>query len=161
MQKLSLRAATSTAATSTAASSPPFPIWNSAPPRQQQLRKQRLNDATAAELLGDMEDFSTPNAVNALLGNLVRQLARKRIQRRDAMAIAYVGQLLLSSITALDRYEDRQDARNNDGPFFGGPIKFTPAEMPDSPGPISDSTKLPVPFTTAPYAPPKNEEGRA
>jgi hypothetical protein len=128
--------------------------------RQKQQRKQRRNDASAAELLGDMTDFSTPNAVNALLGNLVRQLARKRIQRRDAMAIAYVGQLLLS-MTALDRYEDRQDARNNDGPFFGGPIRFTPAEMPDSPGPISDSTKLPVPFTTAPYAPPKKEKGRA
>ena len=126
--------------------------------RQQQLRKQRLNDATAAELLGDMTDFSTPNAVNALLGNLVRQLARKRIQRRDAMAIAYVSQLLLSSMAALDRYEDRQEARNNDGgPFFGGPITFTRPEMPDSPGPISDSTKLPVPFTMGHSYPQKTE----
>ena len=40
---------------------------------------QRHNDNTASELLGDLTDFSTPDAVNALLGNLVRQLARKRI----------------------------------------------------------------------------------
>jgi hypothetical protein len=136
--------------------------------RQQQLRKQRLNDASAAELLCDVEDFSTPNAVNALLGNLVRQLARKRIQRRDAMAIAYVSQLLLSSMTALDRYEDRLEARNADPDsdipriIFDRPDPHPPAaEMSDSPGPISDSTKLPVPFTTAPFASPKNNEGRA
>src|SRR5580698_9386156 len=53
---------------------------------------QRHNDNTAAELLGDLTDFSTPDAINALLGNLVRQLARKRLARLDAIAIAYVAQ---------------------------------------------------------------------
>src|SRR5882757_5754317 len=83
--------------------------------RQQLKQKQRLNDASAAELLGDLTDFSTPDTVNILLGNLVRQLARKRIQRRDAMAIAYVSQLLLTSHAALDRREARDQAQALEG----------------------------------------------
>src|SRR5579872_3654488 len=76
--------------------------------RQTQNRKQRHHDKSAAELLGDLENFSTPEAINFLLGNLVRQLARKRIHRRDAMAIAYVCQLLLGSISCMDRHEAAQ-----------------------------------------------------
>jgi len=37
-----------------------------------------------------MEDFSTANSINAFLGNLVKQLARKRIARCDAIALAYI-----------------------------------------------------------------------
>jgi hypothetical protein len=135
--------------------------------RQQQHQKQRHNDATAAELLGDLTDFSTPDAVNLLLGNLVRQLARKRIQRRDAMAIAYVSQLLLSSIDALERHGAFQNDPNV-GPFF-----FTrPAELDstktnaapphiDAPAPISDTARIAALYTpTSPTAPQKNE-GRA
>jgi hypothetical protein len=72
--------------------------------RQLQQRKQLQHDKNAAELLGDLEDFTTPENINFFLGNLVRQLARKRIHRRDAMALAYVGQLLLGSISAIDRH---------------------------------------------------------
>ena len=35
---------------------------------------------------------------NLFLGNLVKQLARKRIVRRDAIALAYLCQLLLNSL---------------------------------------------------------------
>ena len=68
------------------------------------LQQQRREDEAAAnELLGSIEDFSTAASVNAFLGNLVRQLARKRIARRDAIALAYISQLLLNSFTPLDR----------------------------------------------------------
>jgi hypothetical protein len=58
-------------------------------------------ETLAAELLGELEDFSTAEAVNHLLGNLVKQLARKRIARRDAIALAYLCQLLLNSLPPL------------------------------------------------------------
>ena len=60
-------------------------------------------EVLAADLLGDIRDFSTPASVNLLLGNLVKQLALKRIARRDAIALAYISQLLLNSFPALER----------------------------------------------------------
>jgi hypothetical protein len=68
-------------------------------------------ETLAAELLGEIEDFATADAVNLFLGNLVKQLARKRIARRDAIALAYLCQLLLNSLTPLRQEEqDEQDA---------------------------------------------------
>ncbi len=90
--------------------------------RQIQKRKQLHNDKNAAELLGDLNDFSTPEAVNFFLGNLVRQLARKRIHRRDAVAMAYVSQLLLGSIAAMDRHDAA--LRNADTDDFPRRIVF-------------------------------------
>jgi hypothetical protein len=55
----------------------------------------------AAELLTDIDSFTTADEVNLFLGNLVRQLARKRIARRDAIALAYISQLILTSQTAM------------------------------------------------------------
>jgi len=57
----------------------------------------------AAELLTDIDSFTTADEVNLFLGNLVRQLARKRIARRDAIALAYISQLILTSQTAMAR----------------------------------------------------------
>ena len=42
-------------------------------------------------------------SVNLFLGNVVKQLTRKRIQRRDAIALAYLSQLLLNSLAAMDK----------------------------------------------------------
>jgi hypothetical protein len=68
-------------------------------------------EVLAADLLGDIDDFSTADSVNLFLGNLVKQLARKRIARRDAIALAYLSQLLLNSIRALDRqFEAEKEA---------------------------------------------------
>lgn len=67
-------------------------------------------EALAAELLGDIDSFTTADEVNLFLGNLVRQLARKRIARRDAIALAYISQLILTSQTAMAR----QDAAGQD-----------------------------------------------
>src|SRR5205823_3111963 len=49
----------------------------------------------------DIDSFTTADEVNLFLGNLVRQLARKRIARRDAIALAYISQLILTSQTAM------------------------------------------------------------
>jgi hypothetical protein len=58
--------------------------------------------------------------VNQLLGNLVKQLARKRIERLDAIAMAYMCQLLLNSLPPLKkelRAEDEEEARIKDEKF--------------------------------------------
>ncbi len=60
-------------------------------------------EVLAAELLDDINSFTTADEVNLFLGNLVRQLARKRIARRDAIALAYISQLILTSQTAMTR----------------------------------------------------------
>jgi hypothetical protein len=66
-------------------------------------------ETLAAELLDDIEHFSTADNVNLFLGNLVKQLARKRIARRDAIALAYLGQLLLNSLPLVwKEIEDEQ-----------------------------------------------------
>jgi hypothetical protein len=79
--------------------------------RQAAKRERRQQEAAANELLDGIEDFANADSINLFLGNLVKQLARKRIGRRDAVALAYVSQLLLNSLTALDRqYEAEQAA---------------------------------------------------
>jgi hypothetical protein len=60
-------------------------------------------EALAAELLASIEDFTTAASVNVFLGNVVKQLARKRIQRLDAIAHAYLSQLLLNSLSAMEK----------------------------------------------------------
>ncbi len=60
-------------------------------------------EALASDLLGEVNNFSTARSVNFFLGNLAKQLARKRIARRDAIALAYISQLLLNSLPALER----------------------------------------------------------
>ena len=72
---------------------------------QRLSRSTPANDAVAAELLSSIEDFSTAASVNQFLGNLTKQLVRKRIQRRDAIALAYLSQLLLNSLSAMNREE--------------------------------------------------------
>jgi hypothetical protein len=77
-------------------------------------------ETLAAELLGSLDDFCTAESVNQLLGNLVKQLARKRIERRDAIAIAYICQLLLNSLSPLKkelRAEDEEQTRIDDEKF--------------------------------------------
>ncbi len=68
------------------------------------------DDAVAAELLSSIEDFTTAASVNLFLGNLTKQLVRKRITRRDAVALAYLSQLLLNSLSAMNR----EDALNEE-----------------------------------------------
>jgi len=55
--------------------------------------------------------------VNLFLGNLVRQLARKRIARRDAIALAYISQLILTSQTAMARQRAVEPEAANEAVF--------------------------------------------
>ena len=114
---------------------------------------QRHNDASADELLSGVEDFSNPAEVNTLLGNLVRQLARKRIARLDAIAIAYVSQLLLGSIAALDRRDAlvERAAGNDDLP---------PRIVFDPPDPIPDTARIAAHYSNARTPEPQITEGR-
>jgi hypothetical protein len=81
--------------------------------RQEETHQQTPDPETlAAELLGGIEHFATADAVNHFLGNLVKQLARKRIARRDAIALAYLCQLLLNSLPPMwKEIEDEQKVR--------------------------------------------------
>lgn len=77
-------------------------------------------EVLAKELLGSLDDFSSAESVNQLLGNLVKQLARKRIERLDAIAIAYMCQLLLNSLPLLKkelRAEQDEEAQINQREF--------------------------------------------
>lgn len=82
---------------------------------QRLSRPKPDDDAVAAELLSSIEDFTTAASVNLFLGNLTKQLVRKRITRRDAVALAYLSQLLLNSLSAMNRedalHEEAEPAR--------------------------------------------------
>lgn len=67
------------------------------------------NDEAVAELLGPLEDFSSPASVNLFLGNLLKLMARKRIDRRDALAQAYICQLLLNTFPHIRRELESAD----------------------------------------------------
>jgi hypothetical protein len=72
---------------------------------QRRLQTQRGGETAAAELLGCVSDFSDAASVNRFLGNLVKQVTLKRIPRRDAVTLAYICQLLLNSLGAINREE--------------------------------------------------------
>ena len=60
-------------------------------------------EALAAELLDSTGNLNTADRVNALLANTVKQLARKRIDRQDALAIGYLAQLLLNTVPGVQK----------------------------------------------------------
>ncbi len=71
---------------------------------QRRLQMQRGGEA-AQELLACGTDFADASSVNRFLGALVRQVTLKRIPRRDAVTLAYLCQLLLNSLGAINREE--------------------------------------------------------
>lgn len=72
---------------------------------QRRLQTQRGSETAAAELLSSVTDFSDAASVNRFLGSLVKQVTLKRIPRRDAITLAYICQLLLNSLGAINREE--------------------------------------------------------
>jgi hypothetical protein len=72
---------------------------------QRRLQAQRGSETAATELLACVSDFSDAASVNRFLGTLVKQVTLKRIQRRDAVTLAYICQLLLNSLGAINREE--------------------------------------------------------
>jgi hypothetical protein len=70
---------------------------------RQTLASQPDPEALAAELLESTGNLNTADRVNALLANVVKQLARQRIDRRDALAIGYLAQLLLNTVPGVQK----------------------------------------------------------
>jgi hypothetical protein len=70
---------------------------------QQHIANQPDPETLAAELLESTGNLNTADRVNALLANVVKQLARQRIDRRDALAIGYLAQLLLSTVPGVQK----------------------------------------------------------
>jgi hypothetical protein len=66
--------------------------------------------------------------VNTFLGNIATALARKRIKRSDAVALAYVNQLILNSQAAIER--ENQGNLN----YYGLPIGMAPTPTGSSDG---------------------------
>jgi len=80
------------------------------PHHLRKLRSQRLS--AGRRLLRGVGDFEVPEDVNIFLGSLLEQMALNKIDRRDAIAMAYVSQLILNSQVALERQrENEKDAR--------------------------------------------------
>ena len=67
---------------------------------QKLLRRHRAGQTAGAELLASITDFADAASVNRFLGNLARMVALRRIPRRDAIALAYISQLILNSQAA-------------------------------------------------------------
>jgi len=76
-----------------------------------QLEQQYINTKSVTkELFGDMDNFRTAVAVNDVLGRLFLLQAQNRIPIRNAMALAYTAQVILSSIDAV-----REEVVNAEG----------------------------------------------
>lgn len=71
--------------------------------RKEALRRRREQEALAKKLFEDIPSCATAGSINAFLDNLLRQMALQRIDRKDAIAMAYVSQLLLQSLRPLER----------------------------------------------------------
>jgi hypothetical protein len=76
---------------------------------KQSSAAQPDHETLAAELLADTGYLSTAREVNALIANLVRQVAYNRIDRKDAMAFGFLSQLLLSSLTPLGKQIEAEE----------------------------------------------------
>jgi hypothetical protein len=92
--------------------SPEFPLCPDHM-RKEALRQRRQQEALAKDLLSDIRHFTTADDINLFLGNLLRQMAHNRIDRKDAIAMAYVSQLLLNTLTPLRRQMERDDEQGD------------------------------------------------
>jgi len=77
---------------------------------QQYTAAQPDPESLAAELLAGTGNLNTAERVNALLANVTKQLARGRIDRRDALAFGYLAQLLLNTVPGVQK--EHQAIRN-------------------------------------------------
>lgn len=77
---------------------------------QQQLASQPDPETLAADLLDGTGNLNTADRVNALLANTVKQFARQRIDRADALAMGYLAQMLLNTVPGVQK--EHQAVRN-------------------------------------------------
>jgi hypothetical protein len=71
--------------------------------RRQQFPPHMAPEAIAAELLRSIENLQTATAVNLVLGRLFALVASQRIAPRQALILAYIGQLLLNSVPVVGK----------------------------------------------------------
>ncbi len=65
---------------------------------KQAERDLQCNSAEVAEILGEMQEFTSVDEVNYALGQLFSLAARKQIRTRDAAILSYMCQLLLQTL---------------------------------------------------------------
>ena len=65
---------------------------------KQAERDLQFNSAEVAEILGEMQEFTSVDEVNYALGQLFSLAARKQIRTRDAAILSYMCQLLLQTL---------------------------------------------------------------
>ena len=70
-----------------------------------------LSDETASKLLRSVNGFATAEDVSRFLGNVVKQMVCGQVSRRDAIALGYLGQLVLNSISVANTEYAREEAR--------------------------------------------------
>ncbi len=71
--------------------------------QRQQLQPHTDPKTVAAELLGSIQDFKTATAVNQALARLFALLASHRLPPRNAAVLAYICQLLLLTLPAVQQ----------------------------------------------------------
>jgi hypothetical protein len=74
-----------------------------------QQRRVEEDDLAAGQILSPVEDLKTPEQINDALRRLFQLLARQRIPPRNAAILAYICQLLLSSLSAMERQNLREE----------------------------------------------------
>jgi hypothetical protein len=74
-----------------------------------QQRRFEEDDLAAGQLLGPVEDLQTPAQINDALRRLFQLLARQRIPPRNAAILAYICQLLLTSLSVMERQNLRAE----------------------------------------------------
>jgi|HubBroStandDraft_6_1064221.scaffolds.fasta_scaffold444266_1 hypothetical protein len=75
---------------------------------RQVAASQPGDESLAAELLNSTGDLATVGEVNALLGNVTKLFARKHIDRKDAVAFGYLSQLMLCSLSGMEKLSDEE-----------------------------------------------------
>ncbi len=75
------------------------------------VRQQKDRDLAelASALTGEAEDFQTAAGINHSLGELYKQLADNKIAPRRAAVLAYISNLLLRTLPAMDRESGEED----------------------------------------------------
>ena len=75
------------------------------------LRKHKDRDLVdlASALTGNSEEFQTAAGINHSLAELYRLLAQNRISPRRAAVLAYISNLLLRTLPAMDLEQDSAD----------------------------------------------------
>jgi hypothetical protein len=81
-----------------------------------QLEQQYVNiKSVSEELLGDTDNFQTAISVNEVLGRLFVLQAQNRIPIRNAMALSYTAQVILSSLEKVrEEYRNVNDGTHNE-----------------------------------------------